>query len=133
MLAVRWSSPMRARASAASSSTICATPFSSGSGRTPRARLPGRVPPSPRAVAALHLERRTGAVTKVVERGTKSIDTMLYFLLFKHRPDRNRADRGLSDLPDQVRLGLGRRHAGDVVAYVTFTRIITDWRTKMRA
>ena len=29
-----------------------------------------------------HLERRTGAVTKVVERGTKSIDTMLYFLLF---------------------------------------------------
>ena len=28
-----------------------------------------------------HLERRTGALTKVVERGTKSIDTMLYFLL----------------------------------------------------
>ncbi|MFX4721726.1 ABC transporter transmembrane domain-containing protein, partial [Acinetobacter baumannii] len=29
-----------------------------------------------------HLERRTGAVTKVVDRGTKSIDTMLYFMLF---------------------------------------------------
>jgi ABC-type bacteriocin/lantibiotic exporter with double-glycine peptidase domain len=29
-----------------------------------------------------HLNRRTGAVTKVIERGTKSIDTMLYFLLF---------------------------------------------------
>src|SRR3546814_7029723 len=29
-----------------------------------------------------HLERRTGAVTRVVERGTKSIDTMLYFMLF---------------------------------------------------
>src|SRR3546814_943684 len=28
-----------------------------------------------------HLERRTGAVTRVVERGTKSIDTMLYFML----------------------------------------------------
>ncbi|MDB5697255.1 MAG: transporter-like protein, partial [Alphaproteobacteria bacterium] len=29
-----------------------------------------------------HLERRTGALTKIVERGTKSIDMMLYFLLF---------------------------------------------------
>ncbi|MDQ3482197.1 MAG: ABC transporter transmembrane domain-containing protein, partial [Pseudomonadota bacterium] len=27
-----------------------------------------------------HLERRTGSLTKVVERGTKSIDMMLYFL-----------------------------------------------------
>ena len=33
-----------------------------------------------------HLERRTGAITKVVERGTKSIDTMLYFLLFNIAP-----------------------------------------------
>ena len=29
---------------------------------------------------------RTGAVTKVIERGTKSIDTMLYFLLFNIAP-----------------------------------------------
>src|SRR3954449_9063419 len=33
-----------------------------------------------------HLERRTGAVTKVVERGTKSTDMMLYFLLFNIAP-----------------------------------------------
>src|SRR6185312_1255521 len=33
-----------------------------------------------------HLERRTGAITKVVERGTKSIDTMLYFILFNIAP-----------------------------------------------
>src|SRR4051794_13884424 len=29
-----------------------------------------------------HLERRTGSLSKIVERGTKSIDMMLYFLLF---------------------------------------------------
>src|SRR3546814_7991889 len=29
-----------------------------------------------------HLARRTGEVTKVIERGTKRIDTMHYFLLF---------------------------------------------------
>src|SRR6188472_3402210 len=33
-----------------------------------------------------HLERRTGSLTKVVERGTKSIDMMLYFLLFNVGP-----------------------------------------------
>jgi ATP-binding cassette subfamily B protein len=32
------------------------------------------------------LERRTGRVTKVIERGTKSIDMMLYFLLFNIAP-----------------------------------------------
>ena len=33
-----------------------------------------------------HLERRTGALTRIVERGTKSIDMMLYFLLFNIAP-----------------------------------------------
>src|SRR5690606_22337491 len=33
-----------------------------------------------------HLARRTGEVTKVIERGTKSIDVMLYFLLFNLAP-----------------------------------------------
>jgi ATP-binding cassette subfamily B protein len=33
-----------------------------------------------------HLERRTGSLSKIVERGTKSIDMMLYFLLFNIGP-----------------------------------------------
>jgi ATP-binding cassette, subfamily B, heavy metal transporter len=33
-----------------------------------------------------HLSRRTGAVTKIIERGTKSIDVMLYFMLFNIAP-----------------------------------------------
>src|SRR5688500_10585988 len=33
-----------------------------------------------------HLSRRTGEVTKVVERGTKSINSMIYFLLFNIVP-----------------------------------------------
>ena len=33
-----------------------------------------------------HLARRTGEVTKTIERGTKSIDTMLYFMLFNIAP-----------------------------------------------
>ena len=57
------------------------------SGRTP-------LPPSPSRCSAtstdlslrFHLERRTGSLTKIVERGTKSIDMMLYFLLFNIAP-----------------------------------------------
>src|SRR3546814_14377916 len=33
-----------------------------------------------------HLNRKTGAVTKIIERGTKGIDVMLYFLLFNIAP-----------------------------------------------
>jgi len=33
-----------------------------------------------------HLERRTGALTRIIERGTKSVDTMLYFLAFNIAP-----------------------------------------------
>ena len=33
-----------------------------------------------------HLERRTGGLSKAIERGTKSIDEMLYFLVFNIGP-----------------------------------------------
>jgi ATP-binding cassette subfamily B protein len=79
-----------------------------------------------------HLNRRTGAVTKVVERGTKSIDTMLYFLLF-------------NIAPTILELGLvlwifGTRFGGwlvggtlaMVVVYIAFTRWVTDWRSSLR-
>ena len=39
-----------------------------------------------RLALRFHLERRTGSLTKIVERGTKSIDMMLYFLLFNIAP-----------------------------------------------
>ncbi|MET4898085.1 ABC transporter ATP-binding protein/permease [Sphingomonadaceae bacterium jetA1] len=79
-----------------------------------------------------HLERRTGAVTKVVERGTKSIDTMLYFLLFNIAP---------TVLELVLVLGIFGRNFGPVlvvttlvmvVAYIVFTRKVTDWRNALR-
>ena len=50
-----------------------------------------------------HLERRTGSLTKIVERGTKSIDMMLYFLLFNIAPTVIELARDLRHLPGQVR------------------------------
>lgn len=79
-----------------------------------------------------HLERRTGAVTKVVERGTKSIDTMLYFLLFNIAP---------TILELALVLGIFWRSFGPwlvaatvvmVAGYIAFTRMVTDWRNALR-
>ena len=53
----------------------------------PRGGLPGNVFRHVHDLSLrFHLERRTGSLTKIVERGTKSIDMMLYFLLFNIAP-----------------------------------------------
>ena len=79
-----------------------------------------------------HLERRTGSLTKVVERGTKSIDMMLYFLLFNIAPT-------LIELIAicvifQVKFGWGLVGAtlAIVALYIGFTRWVTDWRSKLQ-
>jgi ATP-binding cassette subfamily B protein len=79
-----------------------------------------------------HLARRTGEVTKIIERGTKSIDQMLYFLLFNIAPT----------ILELIAVGvifymnfgieLVAATAVTVVAYVWVTRAITEWRTKLR-
>ncbi|MBS0256030.1 MAG: ABC transporter ATP-binding protein/permease [Proteobacteria bacterium] len=79
-----------------------------------------------------HLARRTGEVTKVIDRGTKSIDVMLYFMLF-------------NILPTVVLLAgiavIFFRNFGwpllagtalAVIAYIWATRTITEWRTHLR-
>ncbi len=79
-----------------------------------------------------HLERRTGALTRLIERGTKSIDTMLYFLLFNIFPTVIELTavcllfwRGFG--PELVAATLVM-----VVAYIVYTQRITDWRAALR-
>jgi len=79
-----------------------------------------------------HLERRTGAVTKIIERGTKSIDMMLYFLLFNIGPTIVQLAIVLGFFWVKFGLGLVAATLVMVAAYITYTRIITDWRTRLR-
>ena len=79
-----------------------------------------------------HLDRRTGAVTKIVERGTKSIDTMLYFLLFNIAPT-------VLELAAVCVIFFVKFGPGLVIAtlamvglYIWFTRTITEWRNQLR-
>jgi ATP-binding cassette subfamily B protein len=79
-----------------------------------------------------HLERRTGAVAKIIERGTKSIDVMLYFLLFNIAPT-------LIELVAVAVIFWLRFDAWLVLAtlvmvaaYIVFTQKVTDWRNALR-
>ncbi|MEO6360943.1 MAG: ABC transporter transmembrane domain-containing protein, partial [Sphingomicrobium sp.] len=79
-----------------------------------------------------HLERRTGSLTKIVERGTKSIDMMLYFILFNIVPT-------LIELVAICAIFLVKFGAGlvaatliMVAAYIAFTRQVTEWRAKLQ-
>ena len=79
-----------------------------------------------------HMNRRTGAVTKIIERGTKSIDVMLYFLLFNIAP--TLFDLLLYSAYFQIEFGWGLVAATwtMVIAYIAFTAVITNWRNALR-
>ncbi|WP_370030848.1 ABCB family ABC transporter ATP-binding protein/permease [Qipengyuania mesophila] len=79
-----------------------------------------------------HLSRRTGEVTKTIDRGTKSIDVMLYFLLFNIAP----TALELTAVGVIFYLNFGwelvASTALTVGAYIYVTRKITEWRNDLR-
>ncbi|MEZ5654790.1 MAG: ABC transporter ATP-binding protein/permease [Sphingobium sp.] len=79
-----------------------------------------------------HLNRKTGAVTKVIERGTKSIDTMLYFLLFNIAPTVIELTAVCVIFFVKFGFGLVAATLTMVVLYIWFTRTVTEWRTQLR-
>ncbi len=79
-----------------------------------------------------HMNRRTGAVTKVIERGTKSIDVMLYFMLFNIAPTAIELFAVLVIFWFKFGIGLVAATLLMVVTYIFFTQRITDWRNKLR-
>jgi ABC-type transport system involved in Fe-S cluster assembly fused permease/ATPase subunit len=80
-----------------------------------------------------HLSRRTGEVTKVVERGSKSINTMIYFLLFNIAPTAVEMVVVAGIFYFKFGWEIVAATAVTVVAYIWLTRAITEWRTKLRA
>jgi ATP-binding cassette subfamily B protein len=79
-----------------------------------------------------HLSRRTGEVTKIVERGSKSINTMIYFLLFNIAP--TAVEMVVVAVIFQLKFGWEMVAATGVtvVSYIWITRVITEWRTQLR-
>src|SRR4051812_21613839 len=79
-----------------------------------------------------HLERRTGSLTKIVERGTKSIDMMLYFLLFNIAPTVIELAAICVIFLIKFGAGLVAATLAIVAVYIAFTRKVTDWRSHIQ-
>ncbi len=124
---------MPARASAACCSTTSATPIFERVGQTAARHLSQDVFIHIHKLSLrYHLERRTGALTRIVERGTKSIDTMLYFILFNIVP--TVIELVVTSIIFGVKFGLGLVAATLIMAaaYIWFTQKLTNWRNALR-
>ncbi|MDV3258362.1 MAG: ABC transporter ATP-binding protein/permease [Sphingomonas sp.] len=79
-----------------------------------------------------HLERRTGSLSKIVERGTKSIDMMLYFLLFNIAPTIIELVGACIIFFIKFGAELVIATLAMIVIYIYFTRKVTEWRTRLQ-
>src|SRR5690349_13970539 len=79
-----------------------------------------------------HLERRTGSLTKIVERGTKSIDMMLYFLLFNIGPTLVELTAACVIFFVKFGAGLVAATLAMMAIYIAFTRRVTEWRAELQ-
>ena len=79
-----------------------------------------------------HLDRQTGGLSRMVERGTRGIETVLRFALFSTLP--TLVEIGLATVV--IWAALGPLFAAIVFAtlalYVAFTLLFTEWRVKFR-
>jgi ABC-type transport system involved in Fe-S cluster assembly fused permease/ATPase subunit len=79
-----------------------------------------------------HLNRKTGGVTRVVERGTSTIETMLHFLLFNIAP--TVIELVAVCIIFQIKFGFALVAATVVMVglYIWFTQTVTEWRNALR-
>ena len=79
-----------------------------------------------------HLERKTGGLTRVIERGTKGIDVLLFYVLFSIAPTILELVLVCSYLLWVYHWGYVAITIVTVVVYGVFTIRVTSWRTEIR-
>ena len=79
-----------------------------------------------------HLERKTGGLSRVIERGTKGIDTLLSFAIFNIFPTLFQLVLFTTIMIVKLDLPIALATLAMVAAYVWFTFAITRWRIQFR-
>ncbi|WP_339829612.1 ABC transporter ATP-binding protein/permease [uncultured Parvibaculum sp.] len=79
-----------------------------------------------------HLERRTGGLSRVIERGTKGIDFLLRFSLFNIVPTIIELILVCIILAYAFDVRYAAVTAVTVIVYMIFTFAVTEWRTRFR-
>lgn len=79
-----------------------------------------------------HLERQTGGVSRDIERGTRSINTLISFAIYSILPTLVEIALVIGILLVRYEPGYALITAVTLAIYVTFTILITNWRTHLR-
>ena len=79
-----------------------------------------------------HLEKKTGGLSRVIERGTKGIDTLLGFAIFSIFPTILELAFVMAVMLWKFNVWFALTTLAMVVAYIWFTFLITRWRIQFR-
>ncbi|MEM1399118.1 MAG: ABC transporter transmembrane domain-containing protein, partial [Pseudomonadota bacterium] len=79
-----------------------------------------------------HLERRTGGLSRVIDRGTKGIERLLTFMLFNILPTLLEMLMVAAILWGLFNFWFAFATMATVIIYIAFTVIVTNWRLKFR-
>ncbi|MEQ8332862.1 ABC transporter ATP-binding protein/permease [Nisaea sp.] len=79
-----------------------------------------------------HLDRQTGGLTRVIERGTKAIEFLLNFMLFNILPTLFEIFLVCGVLWWMFDFRYAIATFGTIFCYITFTMLVTEWRLKIR-
>jgi ATP-binding cassette subfamily B protein len=79
-----------------------------------------------------HLERQTGGMTRDIERGTRGVQSLISYSLYSIIPTLIEVAMVLALLGTQFDMGYVWITLVALVLYVTFTVVVTEWRTQFR-
>jgi ABC-type transport system involved in Fe-S cluster assembly fused permease/ATPase subunit len=79
-----------------------------------------------------HLERQTGGMTRDIERGVRGIESLISFSLFSIVPTLLEVALVLSILAVKFDMWFAWITLAALALYITFTVLVTEWRTKFR-
>ncbi|MFO1327110.1 MAG: ABC transporter ATP-binding protein/permease [Rubrivivax sp.] len=79
-----------------------------------------------------HLERQTGGMTRDIERGTRAVHSLISYSLYSILPTIIEVTLVLTLLAVKFDIGFAAITVAALVVYVTFTVLVTEWRTTFR-
>ncbi len=79
-----------------------------------------------------HLERQTGGLTRDIERGTRSIGTLISYTIYSILPTLVEVGLVIGVLAARYEASFAWITAVALALYATFTVLVTNWRTQLR-
>ncbi|NNG12113.1 MAG: metal ABC transporter permease, partial [Halobacteria archaeon] len=79
-----------------------------------------------------HLERKTGGLSRDIERGTRSVSSLLNYMVFSLLPTLVEITLIAAILLSRYSVWFAIITFVSVVSYIAFTMVVTEWRMKFR-